>query len=151
MLCHWIKHLKSHQGYCKLKFNFRSNYFGHNSHRHLKINITPHINPQHTQADTCAPPTPHKHSKYHHNMNTCTLLSTYHTFTLDFLQKQKTKSSSSSSLLCSERKWDRKRYQWAVEWTAYQWTMNGKEGAVNSEEPLVKFWDFRFFLFFFKD
>ena len=104
MLCHWIKHLKSHQGYCKLKFNFRSNYFGHNSHRHLKINITPHINPQHTQADTCAPPTPHKHSKYHHNMNTCTLLSTYHTFTLDFLQKQKTKSSSSSSLLCSERK-----------------------------------------------
>jgi hypothetical protein len=35
MLCHWIKHLKSLQAYCKLKFNFESNYFGHNSHRHL--------------------------------------------------------------------------------------------------------------------
>ena len=42
MLCHWIKHLKSLQAYSKLKFNFRSNYFGHNSHRHLKKKITPH-------------------------------------------------------------------------------------------------------------
>jgi hypothetical protein len=89
MLCHWIKHLKSLQAYCKLKFNFESNYFGHNSYRHLKNNITPHTNPHHTQVYTCAPPTPHKHSKYHHNMNMCTLLSTYHTFTLDFWQKKK--------------------------------------------------------------
>ena len=91
MLCQWIKHLKSLQAYYKLKFNFESNYFGHNSHRHLKKNITPHTNPYHTQVDTCAPPTPHKHSKYHHNTNTWTLLSTYHTFTLDIWQKKKNK------------------------------------------------------------
>ena len=98
MLCYWVKHLKSLQVYCKLKFNFGSNHFGHNSHRHLKRNITPHTNLHHTQADTCAPSTPHKHSKYHYNMNMCTLLSTYNTFTLDFWPKKKKKTMSSSSL-----------------------------------------------------